>query len=298
MDTRRLYISSKDSTQPYPQNEGLTVSLKSAIIRCEADQNLAVSLVRAELPTTLEAITRTTEIGTSATLAISLLRFEINGSEHILYFNDYDNINVGAGHARMIWNLQTTIQNIVNAINTLSGGDLTFNSDAAGNRLQTTADTFVFSSKSSKRAMRALGLYTTDFVFTTVSPGVPAPYEYNLSNALPVLYISTNLAVRSFTSRNGGNMQNILGSIPLSVDSQVNGYKLLAKDLGSIDAETIAIPAGINYINVSNSGSHKPIGQSTISSLTLLLQDSEGRPVGTGMNSWSCTLEVKTVSAI
>ena len=93
-------------------------------------------------------------------------------------------------------------------------------------------------------------------------------------------------------------MQNILGSIPLSVDSQVNGYKLLAKDLGSIDAETIAIPAGINYINVSNSGSHKPIGQSTISSLTLLLQDSDGRPVGTGMNSWSCTLEVKTVSAI
>ena len=299
MDTRRLYLSSQDTDLPYIQNHGLHVSVKEANINCLPDQNLAISLVRAEFPVTLEAVPRTTKIGNLPARNISLLTYSFNSTPYRLYFNDYDNIN-GAipNHSTMLWTLQTKIQNIVEKINLDVGSPLLeyYSDESSANRLTSNASITFDYTQSSKKILIALGLYTDKN--TTINITTPAPYNYNIGSALPVLYIVSNLSTTSFTSRNGGNIQNILASIPLTIDSQITGYKLLASSVGGIPETGIVLPAGINYINHANAGAHKPISQRYIGDIELLLQNEEGIEIGTGQNNWSVTIEVKVVSAI
>lgn len=301
MDTRRLYLNSKDTDTPYILNNGLHVSVKEANISCLPDQNLAVSLVRAEFPATLEAVNRTTKIGNSPKKNISLLTYSFSGAPHRLYFNDYLDVNGGvSNHTNMLWTIQTKINNIVDKINLDAGSEILKYNNADGtttNRLTCDTQTLIFDyAQSSKKVLIALGLHTD--VNTIINNTTPAPYEYNLGSALPVLYIASNLSVTSFTSRNGGNIQNILASVPLTIDSQITGYKLLASSVGGTDEHSIVLPAGVNYINHANAGAHKPISQRYIGDIELLLQNEEGVEIGTGQNNWSCTIEVKTVSAI
>ena len=300
MDTRRLYLNSKDTDTPYVLNNGLHVSVKEANISCLPDQNLSVSLVRAEFPVTLEAVNRTTKIGNSPAKNISLLTYSFNGTVYRLYFNDYLNVNgTIANHTNMLWTLQTKINNIVDKINLDVGSIVLKYNDENGtttNRLTSDASITFDYTQSSKKVLIALGLYTD--ANTVINTTTTAPYEYNLASALPVLYLASNLSVTSFTSRNGGNIQNILASVPLTIDSQITGYKLLASSVGGSDEHSIVLPAGINYINHANAGAHKPISQRYIGDIELLLQNEEGLEIGTGQNNWSCTIEVKTVSAI
>jgi len=300
MDTRRLYLNSKDTDTPYVLNNGLHVSVKEANISCLPDQNLSVSLVRAEFPTTLEAVNRTTKIGNSPTKNISLLTYSFNATVYRLYFNDYLDVNGGiANHTNMLWTLQTKINNIVDKINLDVGSPLLKYNDENGtttNRLTCDASITFDYTQSSKKVLIALGLYTD--ANTVINITTPAPYEYNIGSALPVLYIASNLSVTSFTSKNGGNIQNILASVPLTIDSQITGYKLLASSVGGSDEHSIVLPAGVNYINHANAGAHKPISQRYIGDIELLLENEEGLEIGTGQNNWSCTIEVKTVSAI
>ena len=300
MDTRRLYLNSKDTDTPYVLNNGLHVSVKEANISCLPDQNLSVSLVRAEFPTTLEAVNRTTKIGNTPAKNISLLTYSFNATVYRLYFNDYLDVNGGiANHTNMLWTLQTKINNIVDKINLDVGSPLLKYNDENGtttNRLTCDASITFDYTQSSKKVLIALGLYTD--ANTVINITTPAPYEYNIGSALPVLYIASNLSVTSFTSKNGGNIQNILASVPLTIDSQITGYKLLASSVGGSDEHSIVLPAGVNYINHANAGAHKPISQRYIGDIELLLQNEEGLEIGTGQNNWSCTIEVKTVSAI
>jgi hypothetical protein len=299
MDTRRLYLNSKDTDLPYVQNHGLHVSVKEANIMCLPDQNLAVSLVRAEFPTTLEAVARTTKIGNIPAKNISLLTYSFNSVPHRLYFNDYKNINGAlANHTNMLWTIQTKIDNIVEKINTDLAAPVLeyFTEESSSNRLMSNASISFDYTQSSKKVLIALGLYTDKN--TTIDSLNPAPYQYNLGSALPVLYIVSNLSTTSFTSKNGGNIQNILASIPLTIDSQITGYKLLASSVGGAPENGIVLPAGVNYINHANAGAHKPISQRYIGDIELLLQNDEGIEIGTGQNNWSVTIEVKTVSAV
>jgi len=300
MDTRRLYLNSKDTNVPYEQNHGLLVSVKEANIQCSPDQNLAVSLVRGEFPSTLEAIPRTTQIGNLPSKNISLLTYSFNSVVHRLYFNDYENINGNlANHTRMLWTIQTKISNIVDKINLdLQSPVLQYkNLDGTStNRLTCDASIRFDYTQSSKKVLIALGLYTDDY--TVIDTLNPAPFQYNLGSVLPVLYIISNLSTTSFTSRGGGNIRNIIASIPLTIDSQLTGYKLLASSVGGSDENNIVLPSGINYINHSNTGAHKPISSRYISDIELLLEDSDGNQIGTGQNNWSVTIEVKTVSAV
>jgi len=300
MDTRRLYLNSKDTDTPYVLNNGLHVSVKEANISCLPDQNLSVSLVRAEFPSTLEAVNRTTKIGNTPAKNISLLTYSFNATVYRLYFNDYLDVNGGiANHTNMLWTLQTKINNIVDKINLDVGSPLLKYNDENGtttNRLTCDASITFDYTQSSKKVLIALGLYTD--ANTVINITTPAPYEYNIGSALPVLYIASNLSVTSFTSKNGGNIQNILASVPLTIDSQITGYKLLASSVGGSDEHSIVLPAGVNYINHANAGAHKPISQRYIGDIELLLENEEGLEIGTGQNNWSCTIEVKTVSAI
>ena len=300
MNTRRLYLNSKDTDTPYILNNGLHVSVKEANISCLPDQNLSVSLVRAEFPATLEAVNRTTKIGNTPSKSISLLTYSFNSTVYRLYFNDYENVNgTIANHTNMLWTLQTKINNIVDKINLDVGSPLLKYNDTNGtttNRLTCDASITFDYTQSSKKVLIALGLHTD--VNTIINITTPAPYEFNLATALPVLYIASNLSVTSFTSKNGGNIQNILASIPLTIDSQITGYKLLASSVGGTDEHSIVLPSGVNYINHANAGAHKPISQRYIGDIELLLQNGDGVQIGTGQNTWSCTIEVKTVSAI
>ena len=300
MDTRRLYLNSKDTDTPYVLNNGLHVSVKEANISCLPDQNLSVSLVRAEFPVTLEAVNRTTKIGNSPAKNISLLTYSFNGTVYRLYFNDYLNVNgTIANHTNMLWTLQTKINNIVDKINLDVGSIVLKYNDENGtttNRLTSDASITFDYTQSSKKVLIALGLHTD--VNTVINNTSQAPYEYNLASTLPLLYIASNLSVTSFTSKNGGNIQNILASVPLTIDSQITGYKLLASSVGGSDEHSIVLPAGVNYINHANAGAHKPISQRYIGDIELLLENEEGLEIGTGQNNWSCTIEVKTVSAI
>ncbi len=229
MDTRRLYINSKDTDNQYPYNESISINLEKANLGCESDQALGVSLVKAELPTTLEAVPRTTAVipiaQTLPTYAgkniqgrrdISVLSYTYNGSAKRIIFNDADMVNEGNSALGtfdfMNWDINTSIETIVAFINGQIGS-VVLGIDDLGtstpwvslNRLTivstTTSDYISFiHDESTRKILRVLGLHQNkDTVITSTAL---SPYPFDVGNALPVVYLTTSLGVGGYHSHN------------------------------------------------------------------------------------------------
>jgi len=299
MNTRRLYLTSRDSNPRVIFNDKVQIDLSKANLNVESNQKMGLSIVRATLPTTLEAVPRTTTVSNVGNNKdVSLLSFSISGTPHRLFFNDWSILNNPGADYHMTWTVQTTIDNIVEKINTLSGLNnlIKVGSLDLGNRLvYGTANTtpIIFShTESSSNILRALGLNTESD--TTLSPTITeTPYNVNLAGLLPVVYVRTNIGVGGYMSMKGGMTMNILGSIPVEI-SNLNAGNNVESFTGTTQTVRYQPASSINYVNHANEGSHKIITNQHINSITLELLNSEGVIVGTGLNDYSITLEVKT----
>ena len=299
MNTRRLYLTSRDSNPRVIFNDKVQIDLSKANLNVESNQKMGLSIVRATLPTTLEAVPRTTTVSNVGNNKdVSLLSFSISGTPYRLFFNDWSILNNPGADYHMTWTVQTTIDNIVEKINTLSGLNnlIKVGSLDLGNRLvYGTANTtpIIFShTESSSNILRALGLNTESD--TTLSPTITeTPYNVNLAGLLPVVYVRTNIGVGGYMSMKGGMTMNILGSIPVEI-SNLNAGNNVESFTGTTQTVRYQPASSINYVNHANEGSHKIITNQHINSIALELLNSEGVVVGTGLNDYSITLEVKT----
>ena len=298
MNTRRLYLTSRDSNPRVIYNDKVQIDLSKANLNVESNQKMGLSIVRATLPTTLEAVPRTTTVSNVGNNKdVSLLSFSISGTPYRLFFNDWSILNNPGVIYHMTWTVQTTIDNIVEKINTLSGLNnlIKVGSLDLGNRLvYGTANTtpIVFShTESSSNILKALGLNTESD--TTLSPTITeTPYNVNLAGLLPVVYVRTNIGVGGYMSMKGGMTMNILGSIPVEI-SNLNAGNNVESFTGTTQTVRYQPASSINYVNHANEGSHKIITNQHINSITLELLNSEGVVIGTGLNDYSITLEVK-----
>jgi len=299
MNTRRLYLTSRDSNPRVIYNDKVQIDLSKANLNVESNQKMGLSIVRATLPTTLEAVPRTTTVSNVGNNKdVSLLSFSISGTPYRLFFNDWSILNNPGVIYHMTWTVQTTIDNIVEKINTLSGLNnlIKVGSLDLGNRLvYGTANTtpIIFShTESSSNILKALGLNTESD--TTLSPTITeTPYNVNLAGLLPVVYVRTNIGVGGYMSMKGGMTMNILGSIPVEI-SNLNAGNNVESFTGTTQTVRYQPASSINYVNHANEGSHKIITNQHINSITLELLNSEGVVIGTGLNDYSITLEVKT----
>ena len=299
MNTRRLYLTSRDSNPRVIYNDKVQIDLSKANLNVESNQKMGLSIVRATLPPTLEAVPRTTTVSNIGNNKdVSLLSFSISGTVHRLFLNDWVQINNPGLSNHMTWTVQTSIDNVVAKINALSGlNDLIkVGTLDLGNRLvYGTANTtpIIFShTESSGNILKALGLNTESD--TTLSPTITeTPYNVNLAGLLPVVYVRTNIGVGGYMSMKGGMTMNILGSIPVEI-SNLNAGNNVETFAGTTSAQRFQPTSSINYVNHANEGSHKIITNQHINNITLELLNSEGVLVGTGLNDYSITLEVKT----
>ena len=299
MNTRRLYLTSRDSNPRVIYNDKVQIDLSKANLNVESNQKMGLSIVRATLPTTLEAVPRTTTVSNVGNNKdVSLLSFSISGTPYRLFFNDWSILNNPGVIYHMTWTVQTTIDNIVEKINTLSGLNnlIKVGSLDLGNRLvYGTANTtpIIFShTESSSNILKALGLNTESD--TTLSPTITeTPYNVNLAGLLPVVYVRTNIGVGGYMSMKGGMTMNVLGSIPVEI-SNLNAGNNVESFTGTTQTVRYQPASSINYVNHANEGSHKIITNQHINSITLELLNSEGVVIGTGLNDYSITLEVKT----
>ena len=311
-NTRRVYLSSNDTTESYSQNRAMKIDLRSANIGCKPNEYLAVSLVRASLPTTLTPTGLTTELYANPTTPtdfppkeVQVLTWTHSGTEYHLFFNDMDNINGTIANSRnCFWTVTTDMTSLVWEMNQLMGSEvLGINVGDMGelrrlqvNNFSSASDSVVFSGlKTSQKIQQAFGLY--DAIDTIVGQNL-SPYQYNTSAVGTDIYVRTNLGFSSFISYEGGQNDNILAGIPLVASTSAVGLKLLSSSVVSAEgssstAETL--DTMINYTNFALSGAHKPISQNKVGEVYLELVDSRGVSVGTGVGEWDVVLEFKRV---
>ena len=243
MDTRRLYINSADTDNQYPYNESISINLEKANLGVESDQALAVSLVKAELPTTLEAVPRTTAIIPESNAPdyqgkhiqgrpdISVLSYTYNGTAKRVIFNDADLVNENNSalgtYDFLNWDINTSIETIVAFINGQIGSTVLGIDDVGSstpwvslNRLTVvssgTSDYISFiHDESTRKILRVLGLHQNkDTIITSLTT---TPYPFDVGNALPVVYLTTSLGVGGYHSHNSlipyGDIGSISGGI-------------------------------------------------------------------------------------
>ena len=309
METRRLYVTSRDSKPRTLFNDKVSIDMSKAHLDCQSNQRLGISIIRATLPPTLEAVPRTIKVGTSGN-ETSISKISITSVvggvsvDRELYFNDWTNINLAlytiAEYSNTTWTTQTTPSNIIQAINLASGGPmiqlstlessnrLEFASPTAGDSITFNADT------SSPDILKALGLYEDDDTLMNATPTYQyAPYSVDFANLLPVVYVRTNIGIGGFMSREGGTTENILGSIPITINN-LNAGNTVAAFQTATNNEAYQPSSSINYVNFANIGGHKMISNNHISTIELELINQNGVIVGTGLNDYSLTLELKT----
>ena len=309
METRRLYITSRDSKPRTQFNDKVTIDMSKAHLDCLSNQRLGISIIRATLPPTLEQVPRTTQIGTngnSKNISKISITSVVGGVsvDRELYFNDWNNINSGlytaAEYSNTTWTTQTTASNIIQAINSASGGPIVqLSTLESSNRLEfgspTAGDSITFHfDTSSPDILKALGV--NDKVDTLINDTATyqyAPFSIDFASLLPVVYVRTNIGIGGFMSRDGGTTENLLGSIPITINNLNAGNTVTAFQTAT-NNEAYQPSSSINYVNFANVGGHKIISNNHISTIELELINQNGIIIGTGLNDYTMTLELKT----
>jgi hypothetical protein len=309
METRRLYITSRDSKPRTQFNDKVSIDFSKAHLGCESNQLLGISIIRATLPPTLEAVPRTilkSVQGNDKNVSKISISANVGGVAivRVLYFNDWNNLNSGlypaSVYTNTTWTVQTTPSNIIQAINSAVGSELLglstlessnrihFVSTTAGDSITFVADT------SSPAILKALGVFDDeDTVFNYTTANDKAPYSFDFANLLPVVFVRTNVGISGFMSRGGGTTENILGSIPITIDN-LNAGNTVSSFQTATQSETYQPSSSINYVNFANVGGHKIISNHHINTMELELINHNGVIVGSGLNDYNMTLELKT----
>jgi len=313
-NTRRVYLSSNDSTLTYDQNSAMKIDLRGANIGCKPNEYLSVSLVRASLPTTLTPTGLTTALylnpATPATgerpppqvQVLSWMAPAVGGTEYHLFFNDNHDMNSSVPNsARAFWTATTDMGDILYAMNQLMGDEvlgIQVGTQGELRRIQVTDPIYsvkLLVAKTTPKILQAIGGYPN--IDTTIQ-NRPAPYQYNTSAVGTDVFVRTNLGFESFISFQGGQSDNLLAGIPIVVSNSAVGLKLQSSTISTasgVVSNSETLDTMINYTNHALSGSHKPISQNKVGEVFLELIDNRGIPMGTGVSTWDVVLEFKRV---
>jgi hypothetical protein len=304
-NSRRVYISSVDNITPDPKFSTIELNLANARLERKSHQRLSVALVKASLPAETAALPITSVVSTDIKRDISVLAFATTtGTKQRIYYNQTNTtMNSGANISNGYWTLNTTINQILAQINSIAGGGSLLQVDSLNRLIMgSVGGVRFFWDDSSPKIMTALGLKRTlpagsaEEVLITPGANVPARDPVNVASVLPVIYITTNLNMESFTSAKKGQSVNILGSVPVSLDVTATGNNTRIAVINGV--QQVNTPSTqLNYTNHSLVGSHKSIDAKIISDLVLNLVNDELRPIGTLGKEWNLTLDVKIIDS-
>jgi low affinity Fe/Cu permease len=293
MDTRRLYISSSDTvTKINPNNSKITIDYRTANIERKSNEILALSLIKCSFASSVASVPNTTVTSTIHEDNCSILSFTIGAVTHNIYFNQNDtSLNTGANNTFAKLSLNTRSDQLLEILNTASTGLFELNS--ANQLAVKTATTVIFLKTSTPSLLTAVGVHTDKD--TTMNLTTSAPYSFNVASICPVVYIKIDELIETFLSNNRGSYVNILGSVPVVIDSTINGTQDLSVTNPDNSTTFYETPSQINYTNHSVSGSHKPIGGKSITRLELEIVNTELQPLALNGTDYSLVVEVKTV---
>lgn len=304
-NSRRVYISSVDNITPDPKFSTIELNLANARLERKSHQRLSVALVKASFPAEMGALPVTSVVSTDIKRDISVLAFATTtGAKQRIYYNQTNTtLNSGANIHNGYWTLNTSIDQILAQINSIAGGGSLLQLDSLNRLIMGSVGGIRFYwDDSSVKIMTALGLKRTlpdgagEEVLITPGANVPARDPVNVASILPVIYITTNLNLESFTSAKKGQSVNILGSVPVSLDITATGNNTLISVINGV--QQVNTPSTqLNYTNHSLAGSHKSIDAKIISDLVLNLVNDELRPIGTLGKEWNLTLDVKIIDS-
>lgn len=300
MNNRRVYISSLD-TKEYDENfSEIAIDIGSAKIERKSNQLLAVSLVKASFPGTMDALPPTTVTSTNINDPISVLAFQHStdgttfGATQRIYYNQNNTVlNPGANFGT--WSLNTSINTIIEQINFINGDtSLSLNSFGyltvpAGKALK------MMVSDSSPRILKALGIVSeTDYTIDGTNSGQKSA---DAAIACPVIYITCDdLDVNTFSSSSGGMLINIIGSIPVDLTENTIGESELL-DVTSTTETVYPMSSQLNYTNFALHGAGKQITAKIIDRIHLKLVNDELKPIGTGSKEWNCVLQFDLINS-
>lgn len=306
-NSRRVYISSVDNKTFDPQFSTIDINLSGARLERKSNQNLSIAVVKASFPSQMGALPVTSVKSTDINKNISVLAFSWDdgttfGLKQRIYYNQTSStLNSGANIHNGFWTLNTSLNEILTQINAINGNsDLKVDSL---NRLITGSSTKSINfwwDDSSVRIMNALGLKRTlpagsgEITIITGGGNIPDRSPVNVASILPVIYITTNTNMHTFSSAKKGQSINILASVPVSLDANTAGNNTLITVINGVQ-EVYSQSSQLNYTNYSLEGSHKSIDEKIISNMVLGLVNDELRPIGTLGKEWNLTLDVKII---
>lgn len=306
LNTRRLYLSSVDSNIKFVNDGHVNFDLTRAGIACRNDQMIALSLVRAELPATTclgtYVETRTDALATSEgprfnnlILVMDLAGPVATAGPHVMTFNPRVPI-AGRTHP---WTLQNTINDIVGMINATFEGQYVRIAPGEASlgvfRLQVIApatSVTVRVTQTSPEILRALGMYTD--ANTTFTPAITTPFNFDLSQLLPVVRVKTNFNFNSESSDATGD-SNILDSLPTDT-TQGNQYY-----------QTLTIADASGTINIKNKSmmlhenaymSKQIIPTKTINNLEIELVSQDNKLISVGQQPFSMVIQVDILDTV
>tara|TARA_R110002124_G_scaffold183128_1_gene350487 strand:+ start:952 stop:1854 length:903 start_codon:yes stop_codon:yes gene_type:complete len=298
LNTRRLYLSSLDSNIDYINDGHINIDLTRASIHALNSELIAVSLVRIELPSTVAIGSYTDSIDPKNNNLIMRIEVKIGTGTPVVKDFIFNSRFQSANPLQFPLTQQNVINDVIAYINEAFGATVVKIDDSVQTlglfRLIATAGNqviFIFD-HTSPEILRALGLSTIQN--TQITENDRSPFNWDMSQILPVVRIKTNLNFNSFSSDISGD-NNILDSVSTATTNGNQYY------------QTLAISAGDNNINIKNKSmiihenfymSKQVIPAKRINNLEIKLVSQDDKLITVGQQPFTLVLQVDILEGV
>tara|TARA_R110000850_G_scaffold32711_1_gene89981 strand:- start:3849 stop:4751 length:903 start_codon:yes stop_codon:yes gene_type:complete len=298
LNTRRLYLSSLDSNIDYINDGHINIDLTRASIHALNSELIAVSLVRIELPSTVAIGSYTDSIDPKNNNLIMRIEVKIGTGTPVVKDFIFNSRFQSANPLQFPLTQQNVINDVIAYINEAFGAEVVKIDDSVQTlglfRLIATAGNqviFIFD-HTSPEILRALGLSTIQN--TQITENDRSPFNWDMSQILPVVRIKTNLNFNSFSSDISGD-NNILDSVSTATTNGNQYY------------QTLAISVGDNNINIKNKSmiihenfymSKQVIPAKRINNLEIKLVSQDDKLITVGQQPFTLVLQVDILEGV
>tara|TARA_B110000285_G_scaffold105427_1_gene119974 strand:- start:459 stop:1478 length:1020 start_codon:yes stop_codon:yes gene_type:complete len=333
INTQRLHLNTNDAENVEGNHANSIFNLAKANINCLSGQELSISLIKAVLPITMDAfgymedkvaftmyIIDSTfppkllkcfitaddlDIPPYATITPDEFRFPITYLDSPLSIQDTLNKILASqysGSPAVQFIIRKDSKRTSVQFDSATATELRFDND------------YVVNGRSNynlpaQRLFTALGINTfnspelssivpAETIFKGGNGGIDSGtnvfYEYQLSVYHPPLNLVSNLSLDSASSNKGGARNNILAGIQIDIQDQSREMEFISTTGSSITVSKSS--SLINHINHSVNDSHKIISATSVSTLNLILESSDGLVKFSDSNIYY-EIEIKTYNS-
>jgi hypothetical protein len=298
LNTRRLYLSSLDSNIQYLNDGHVHIDLTNASIHAKNSELIAVSLVRIELPSTICIGSYIDSIDPKNNNLIMRVELQEGTATPVVKDFIFNSRFQSSNPLQFPLTIQNVINDIIAYINEAFGADVVKIDDSVQTlgifRLISVAGkavTFIFD-HTSPEILRALGLST--IANTQITENDRSPFNWDMSQILPVVRIKTNLNFNSFSSDVSGD-NNILDSVSTATSNGNQYY------------ETLAVSTSGGTINIKNKSmilhenfymSKQVIPAKRINNFEIKLVSQEDKLISVGQQPFSMVLQIDILEGV